>query len=299
MADNHNLIPSTEYRLLLEDIDFRLLIQNLDNVHLKVDNNDLTLHSHEFSELFVCVSGSISLMTQTGQLQLNAGEAAVVLPGILHRKLNSSKQAEWYTVCFSGAHRSTRDGGGLYRKLRMFFEGECVLIVRDTPELATDIRCIDRNFHRQNTIQPPLLLASLLLKMSDYGTKTQIQIPTERVLIPGEIHRLIRMDEIIERHFMEDWSASKIANVLHLSSRQIDRIAQKRYGKTFRQALIDKRCKIALHYLLTTDMTAAEIANASGFNSVKSMYREFKQQYSMAPMEYKKHLTETMRLFSP
>ena len=124
MTDNHNLIPSTEYRLLLEDTDFRLLIQKLDDVHIKTENNDPTLHSHEFSELFVCVSGSISLMTQTGQLHLNAGEAAVVLPGILHRKLSSNKQTEWYTVCFSGAHRNTRDGGGLYRKLRMFFEGE-------------------------------------------------------------------------------------------------------------------------------------------------------------------------------
>ena len=288
MSDTAMLTPSTEYRLLLEDTDFRLLIENLDDVQPETDNVHSGLHSHGFSELFVCVSGTVSLMTETGLIELHDGEAAVVLPGVMHLMREAKRKTEWYTVSFSGTHRHVRDCGGLYRKLRLFFEGDCIFTVYGFPELAADIRRIDREFHRGNTLQPPLLLASLLLHMEESSIMTRIPISSDRMPVSGEIHRLMIIDEIIDDRFAEDWNAKRIAGALHISSRQVDRIAQKRYGKSFRQAIMDNRCQKAAHLLSTTKMTTAEIMNASGFCSVKSLYREFRQRYGMTPTEYRK-----------
>ena len=210
-----------------------------------------------------------------------------VLPGVLHKKLDTKRQTEWYTVSFSGTRRNVRDCGGLYRKLRIFFDGDCILTVRGVTDLAADIQRIEEEFRRDNMFQPPLLLISLMLKMADSSISIHTPISADRTPIPGEIHRFMRMDEIIEGRFTEVWNAQKIAEAMHISLRQVDRIARKRYGKPFRQALTDKRCQVAAHLLSTTDMTVRSISNISGFSSVKSLYREFRKQYGMAPMEYR------------
>ena len=286
------LTPSTEYRLHLEDTDFRLLIESLPDSRPVSDRGGSDLHSHEFSELFVCVSGSVTLMTESSLLELRDGEAAVVLPGILHRKADVGRRTEWYTLSFSGERRTVRDSGGLYRRLRGFFEGNSILIVRNVPSLAEDMRRIEGEFRKADTLQPPLLLVSLLLHMADSGIVTQIPISSDRTPVSGEISRLMKMDEIIESHYTEDWNAEKAAAALHISSRQVDRIARKRYGKSFHHTLMDKRCQRAVHLLLTTDLPVTGIVTASGFCSAKSLYREFRQRCGMTPTEFRRRARE-------
>ncbi len=278
---------SIEYRLHVEDVDFRLLIEDLLGPPSNNSENH-GLHRHEFSEMFVCVSGMVPLMTETGLLELHDGEAAVILPGVLHQKQTTKRQTEWYTVSFSGTRRNIRDCGGLYRNLRIFFDGDYILTIRGVQDLAADIQRIEGEFRKENTFLPPLLLISLLLKMADTSIQIHTPISPDRPPVPGELHRFMKMDEIIEGRFKEVWNAQRIAEALNISSRQVDRIARKRYGKPFRQAMMDKRCQIAAHLLSTTEMSGSMIMTASGFCSIKSLYREFKQRYDMTPMEYRR-----------
>ena len=293
------LTPSTEYLLRLEDTDFRLLIESLPDSRPASDSGTPGLHSHEFTELFVFVSGSVRLMTESGQLELCDGEAAVVLPGILHRKLDVGQRTEWYTLSFSGERRTVRDSAGLYRRLRIFFEGNSILIIRNVPCLPEDMRRIEGEFRKADTLQPPLLLVSLLLRMADSGVMTKIPIPSDRTPVSGEISRLMKMDEIIEGHYTEDWNADKAAAALHISSRQLDRIARKRYGKSFHHALMDKRFQRAVHLLRDTDMPVTGIIAASGFCSAKSLYREFRQRCGMTPTEFRRYAGENVPVSPP
>ena len=289
MNDPTLFTPATECRLRLDDTDFRFLITSPAELRPYPPEEEYRLHTHEFTELFFCASGVVPLLTEIGPVQLCGGEAAVVLPGFTHTMQEPPPGTEWYSACFSGSYRHVRDSGGLYRKLQPFLEGNGIKLVRGVPGLADDMR---RLYRPENAVGKLLLFAELLVRMSDGEIRTLASNEESGLRMQIEINRLTKMDELLETHYTEDWNAAKIAAALNTSSRQVDRIAQKRFGMSFRRALMERRCKAAARLLGSTGMTAEQIAAASGFRSVRSMYREFRRQYGMTPIEYRSRPAE-------
>ena len=74
--------------------------------------------------------------------------------------------------------------------------------------------------------------------------------------------------------FMHPCTQSEIAEKLHVSPRQLDRIARKHLGQSFHQAIMARRITAAEKMLLTTDMTAEKICFskflANEFNTEES-----------------------------
>jgi len=87
---------------------------------------------------------------------------------------------------------------------------------------------------------------------------------------------------------MKDLSTVEAAKHFNISARQLDRIANRRYGTTFRQAVIQHRLRIAVEMFSATSMTIEEIGLAVGFSSRLSFSRAFSAQYGMSPQQYRK-----------
>lgn len=104
----------------------------------------------------------------------------------------------------------------------------------------------------------------------------------------NDIQRMMKLDQLINVFFMNDLSAEEVANHLFISSRQLDRIVKKRYGKTLHCVLIDKRLATAEQMLTSTDMTVDSIGNAVGFGSRSGFYREFVKRHGITPAEFRK-----------
>ena len=99
---------------------------------------------------------------------------------------------------------------------------------------------------------------------------------------------MVKLDIMIANRYLQKFTASDYANELFISTRQLDRIAIKRYGKSIHQLIVDRRFTLAEQLLSTTDLTVEDIASRSGFSSSASLYREFKKRKGVTPAVFRK-----------
>lgn len=80
-------------------------------------------------------------------------------------------------------------------------------------------------------------------------------------------------------------SPSKLAMVIGISQRQLERAFKESLGKTPQQHIIELRLKHANELLTTTTMTVADIARASGFGSRSNFHQAYKAHFKKTPRE--------------
>ena len=293
MQDSILLTPYDELSLQLENVIFRLLIHK---PRSKASGNDddqkrfyTTMHSHVSTELFVCHGGEITIKTQRGFITLKSGDAAIIPPGIPHFVCRKSEDYVGRTVSFLCHKRSSREGTDIYKQLSTFVMGRQILIYKDAPELYCEVDKFIRE-SASNDALPVLQAIELLLKMSHIPCQKAEPIsdvsPAEAPI--SDIQRMMTLDQLISVFFMNDLNAEDVASKLFISSRQLDRIVKKRYGKTLHGVITDKRLATAEQMIISTDMTVDSIGTAVGFNSRSGFYREFVKRYGVTPAEFRK-----------
>jgi len=105
--------------------------------------------------------------------------------------------------------------------------------------------------------------------------------------ISDDIERMMELDKLIATRYRQKCSCESLAKKLFVSTRQLDRIAIKYYGKSIHKLIVDRRFYFAEQLLLTTDMTVEEVAASAGFSSSASLYREFRNRMNTTPAEFR------------
>ena len=283
-----------ELSLQIENVTFRLLIHKPKGNNAKNNDNPnnlyATMHSHISTELFVCKEGEVTLKIPGGFLTLKAGDALIIPPGIQHITCRKSEDALSRTISFICHKRSSRDGVDIYKHLSPFVMGRQIITYKGCPQLYDGVIKIISEASTDNVL-PVLHTLELLLKMRDLPCHKvePMNEGAESSTIGGDIQRMMKLDQLIDIFFMRDLTVDEIAGHLFISSRQLDRIVKKRYGKTLHQVIVDKRLLTAEQMLLSTDMTVDNISDAVGFGSKSGFYREFVRRYGMTPAEFRKN----------
>lgn len=290
MPNQEQSVRMHEYQMQIEDVYIQLLVDK--PWDKQFCSKRLSLHSHVFSELFVCEKGELVLKTATGYVSLYPGDVAVVPPKVAHIRYQTEKPSEGCTIGFICRSKNSPTSNGLYRRLRLFSAGTQILVYRNQPFVLASIQKITDSAGNQEYLLPVVYLTELLLKIL---TKEHEAYETEETEITSagssqSAHNLLRMrelDSLIDSEYTKKWNTADVARKLFISPRQLDRIALKRYGKTLHQVIVDKRIKTAENLLVTTDMTIEKIAISVGFNSSVGFYREFVKRYNMTPAKYR------------
>ena len=284
------IAKSTEHTVTVENINFRLLINEPCQ---ETDDEDecilYDLHSHISAEIFACGSGEITLSTKNKNVTLNGGDIAVVPPGVLHCMLSEGENAEKTVINFICNKRADKNARDLYADFLPFIDSKSIWIYRGRHDACACVSEIERLGKSRSKVLPALKAVGLLIDILDN--------PDEKYLDTAEgkntngnydIQRMMELDCLIGNSYMEGLTMKEIADKLYISSRQLDRIVQKRYGKTLHKVVMEKRMSVAEQLLLTTDMTVEEIGSAVGFSSSAGFYREFLRAYGVTPAVYKK-----------
>lgn len=134
-------------------------------------------------------------------------------------------------------------------------------------------------------------MASLLTQMVSCGFEIPTQSLTDPELKFGtDVKRISELEYIIDAQFMTKLSREAVAEKLFISTRQLDRICKKRYGKTFHEQLTERRITAAAAMLADTDMTAEKISHAVSFLSPSNFFKAFSAKFGMTPNQYRKEL---------
>ena len=126
-----------------------------------------------------------------------------------------------------------------------------------------------------------------LLKLAEKKPNTKLLVTTNQVRLP-DIYRIAWFDEIIQNRFYEPLTITKLAESLHISSRQLSRIIKAQYGTTFHNILKKKRLANASKLLTTSLLTVNEILREVGYNKSSAFYKDFFEEFNMTPTEYRK-----------
>ena len=96
-----------------------------------------------------------------------------------------------------------------------------------------------------------------------------------------------RIDDFFENHMEQGVTANDLADELHLSKRQLDRILKSYYGMGFREKLTCSRMDRASWILRNTDKPIYEIITDVGYLSEAAFYSVFKSHYSETPAAHR------------
>ncbi|MBQ3084285.1 MAG: helix-turn-helix transcriptional regulator [Clostridia bacterium] len=83
--------------------------------------------------------------------------------------------------------------------------------------------------------------------------------------------------EFFVHHYSEDMHLSDLAEELHLSERQTERLVLEHTGRTFREELTRIRLLMADRLLKTTDLSLSEIARYVGYRSYAGFWKAIKK----------------------
>ena len=90
----------------------------------------------------------------------------------------------------------------------------------------------------------------------------------------------------LQQHYMEPLSAQQVAEHFGYSRSRFSHLFNEHLGYTLSEYLSSLRCHHAAQLLRETDMPVSDIAMAVGFESLRTFYRAFKNQYEMTPNQY-------------
>ena len=133
----------------------------------------------------------------------------------------------------------------------------------------------------------------LLLQSRLYGLLAHIQ--TGAAMLHRAIAGGVHVDEVLcrqaaalmEQRYQEPWPLEKLAMAVNLSPIYFHKMFSAYSGRSPRKYLEDSRLQAAKNMLLTTELTAAEIAARCGFSSYTYFSSTFKKLTGLTPTAYR------------
>lgn len=236
-------------------------------------------HSNADYELHIVLQGSCGLEVEDKHCSLQANQAIIIPPGIYHLPKPEPGAFERISVSFTPAD-------GLLKEQLAVLSPICTVYNTTTEihRICEDIfhECAEASMYQHE------YLGTLL---------TQLMISNFRILQIGSMPQnnpkagrnryTDRIDDFFENHMEQGVTANDLADELHLSKRQLDRILKSYYGMGFREKLTCSRMDRASWILRNTDKPIYEIITDVGYLSEAAFYSVFKSHYSETPAAHR------------
>jgi AraC-like DNA-binding protein len=167
---------------------------------------------------------------------------------------------------------------------------------KDFPQIYPIIHTFLFNIIQEYNIDAPLKEASI------YGNLIQIYVALCRKIIYDQnffknaaqskrheyIEKLMKTCNYINQHYNEELSLDSIADIAGFSKYHFTRLFKEFTNMTFHQYLTKQRLQKSEILLMDTDLSVMEVALSSGFNSISTFNRSFKQSKGCSANEFRK-----------
>jgi len=274
--------PWHQKNLLGPDAPFALII---------TDANEFPPHWHEATEVVYALDDELRIGVNQDVYALKQRDIAIVGGGEVHYFLPHSVKI---------------------RRAVMLFDPE----IFDPSAAALKDKSFSRSLVRRGEDMHPALEKQIRGIMEEYEKKregcdiaikarfcdfivTLIRNMPMEERSPGErtrqLKRLERLDQVfayVAEHHTRRITLGEIASVAHFSEYYFTRFFREATGMTFGQYLNNFRVQKAAEYLRDTSDSITDIVFKSGFGSVKSFNRVFRQIKGCSPSAYKRAISE-------
>ncbi|MDD4219611.1 MAG: helix-turn-helix domain-containing protein [Sphaerochaetaceae bacterium] len=259
------------------------------------------LHSHDFYELVVIISGSGTHFTKTNTFTLAPGTVFVIPPGLEHGYRNL-KEVHLFNVLFD------------INMLEDTFAD-----IRNMPGYHALLR-IEPGYHNESGFSNPMQISPaqmaevlpLLEQMQSECDSIEHDIGAKSLAISYFIHLLVLLFRIKAEHPRKDnqtimrlaealsfleanpdrsVSTQELMELTNMSASTLNRHFQNATGLSPVEFHIQRRIEYACRLLRSSDYSMSQIAEATGFNDANYFSRQFKNVMGMSPREYRNNRT--------
>ncbi len=242
------------------------------------------VHKHSFHEIHFCLSGSCVYQVGNKQYTIMPGEMIILRAEETHCLLQKTLDFNKVALGFHIIGRPDDLSGELRKSLSQ----RPAFVSSQTDEIATLFYSILEEAASQQTgylaaakaalMRVILLLARLTENKSNHQPTFSLRID----------QRISEINTYIEEHLGDRVTCQDIANNVHLSSRQLNRVVQNEFGMPVSDYIDRLKCEHAKNLLLHSDMPTSRVATAIGFASEFSFSKFFKRVEGMAPSQFRR-----------
>jgi AraC-like DNA-binding protein len=257
---------------------------------------DFIIHTHEFSELFLILSGGGTNVIDGKEYDVHPGDVYIINGDVSHGFINVDNLALHNIMfdpveIFKGNSDIKKMPGfqslfvfePLYRK-----EHEFQSRLQLTPEkmkiAQSYITSLQEEYDHLQGGSVTVLKAYFMLLTVFLCREYERSILNDRsksVLVIAEAVAFM------EKNFTEPIKLADIASIAHVSERHFNRIFSDHYNLSPKQYLIRLRLEYACRLLENSRYQITEIASLSGFSDSNYFARLFRIRYGMSPKQYR------------
>ena len=245
------------------------------------------MHDHSAVEILLTMEGSVTYFMGDAEYQIRKDEILIVPPDMSHSLLM---------------------GEGSSRYL-FLFETDAMMAMRDIKALAA---CFKKPFHLRDGSETHLRIREQLLRAKEIYEKQELMWNTDcyscflRIYAllgqrylngirprPAEGSRNVDSEVItaamtyINNHYREDLCLEDVAGFAGFSRYYFSRSFKKQTGYSFKDYLCQKRLQVAMDLLIRTNQPMKDVAADSGFGSVATFNRVFRENKGCTPTQYR------------
>lgn len=258
------------------------------------------LHSHDFYEMVIIVSGTGIHFSETHDFPLRQGNVFVIPPGMQHG-YKGINDLVLYNILFSERLFSEN----LFDLKRMpgfqalfYVEPNCRtdapltdrFIQLSPAQMAQILPMLDSIMAECDTLDTSVggrtmaysrMLQFLVILMRNYIDSTDVT--TDHM----KIRRLAQVFSYIETHLDAPLSTEELMDVAAMSASTLNRYFKKATGLSPVEYHIHKRIEYACQLMRTTELSVMEIADRTGFSDSNYFTRTFRKVMGTPPTHYR------------
>ncbi|WNQ09916.1 AraC family transcriptional regulator [Paenibacillus aurantius] len=253
-------------------------------------------HYHKELEFYAVQEGHIEVHVEDEFYQLKPGELALVGSSQLHRDRTLSEASKYYVFQFDIQHYMDQS---VLPYFRFFFEPGFPLsrlnyIFKENEAVRREVYdCVQEIFKESQAKQEGYEIAvSMLIKKI---ILCLIRHDSRKLMHRRDNADLIRLKPVLDyidenlSHKIQVEEASKVANISYY---YFVKYFKKAIGMSFLEYVNYKKIKRAERFLLTKDMSVAQIGEEIGMPNMAHFYKLFKKYNDCSPNEYRKKMLE-------
>ena len=269
----------------------REYVTYLDDSSIRIWYSDIPwryeTHDHSAVEILLTLEGMVTYTIEDKIYQVRKGEILIVPPDTLH---------------------SLSMGEGSSRYL-FLFESDAIMAMRDLKAMASYFH---KPFHLRDGSDAHVRIRELLLRAREAYEKREMMWNTmcyscilrvyatlgQRYLSgirPRTGDNLRNMDSevitavltYINNHYREELSLEDVAKFAGFSRYYFSRSFKRQTGYSFKDYLCQKRLQVAMDLLIRTNRSMRDVAIESGFGSVATFNRVFREKKGCTPTQYR------------
>ena len=254
-------------------------------------------HAHPFRELLYLESGELNVRIAGDSIIMKKGDLLYVNSQVSHSiTATSADTPVTYNASFLLSERASAEKvpqewiEDERRLVRPLFTRD-YLDAHDTNACGEQIDWIKDSIdlHRRGDfVRVKSHISNLLIGALQSFTKIPPDPRYDETVTGEHSYTASAVLLYLHEHFTEGLSLSSVAEALHYSPRQCQRLIQDSMGVSFSELLTELQLSYAKNLLVSTNDNMETISMQAGFSSSRNFYHNFKLRENISPSEYRK-----------